>query len=209
MPVTRTRKPTEVRRREIAEAVLRVIGQQGATSLTAATIAAQVGITPGALFRHFTSLEDILEAAVERAVEQVAATFPDPGGAPVDRLMAIAAARVDLLARNGGIAWLLLSDPVYLTLPERALRHLGDLVTRSRKFLLEAIRAGARDGTIRSDVAPEVLLVLFTGTVHAIVGTAGVHRRGRQPTPARVLEALRMLLSPISPTTRKNDDDNC
>ena len=203
MSATRTRKPTEVRRREIAEAVLRVIGQQGASSITAATIAAEVGITPGALYRHFTSLDDMLEAAVERAVEQVAATFPDPGCAPFDRLMAIAAARIDLFARNGGIAWLLLSDQVYLTLPERALEHLGLLVRRSRKFLLEAIRAGARDGTIRCDVAPEVLLVLFSGTVHAIVGTAGVHRRGQQPTPARVLAALRLLLSPMSPTTRK------
>lgn len=203
MSATRTRKPTEVRRREIAEAVLRVIGQQGASSITAATIAAEVGITPGALYRHFTSLDDMLEAAVERAVEQVAETFPDPGCAPFDRLMAIAAARIDLFALNGGIAWLLLSDQVYLTLPERALAHLGDLVRRSRKFLLEAIRQGAQDGTIRCDVAPEVLLVLFSGTVHAIVGTAGVHRRGRQPTPARVLEALRLLLSPMSPTTRK------
>lgn len=203
MSATRTRKPTEVRRREIAEAVLRVIGQQGASSITAATIAAEVGITPGALYRHFTSIDAMLEAAVERAVEQVAGTFPDPCGAPIDRLMAIAAARIDLFASNGGIAWLLLSDQVYLTLPERALEHLGRLVRRSRKFLLETIRAGARDGTIRCDVAPEVLLVLFTGTVHAIVGTAGVHRRGRQPPPARVLEALCLLLSPISPTTRK------
>lgn len=203
MPVTRIRKPSQVRRREIADAVLRVIGQQGASSLTAATIAAEVGVTPGALFRHFTSLDGILEAAVERAVAQVAATFPDPGGAPVDRLMALAAARIDLFAHNGGIAWLLLSDQVYLTLPERALAHLDDLVRQSRKFLLEAIRAGAKDGAIRSDVAPEVLLLLFTGTVHAIVGTAGVHRRGRQPRPARVLDALRLLLSPMSPTTRK------
>lgn len=202
MPVTRTRKPTEVRRREIAEAVLRVIGQQGATSLTAATIAAEVGVTPGALFRHFTSLDGVLEAAVERAVEQVAATFPDPGAVPVDRLMALAAARIDLFAHNGGIAWLLLSDQVYLTLPEPALAHLDDLVRRSREFLLEAIRAGAKDGTIRCDVAPEVLLLLFTGTVHAIVGTAGVHRRVRQPTPTRVLDALRLLLSPVSPTRK-------
>jgi AcrR family transcriptional regulator len=202
VPVTRTRKPTEVRRREIAEAVLRVIGQQGATSLTAATIAAEVGVTPGAIFRHFTSLDGVLEAAVERAVEQVAATFPDPGAVPVDRLMALAAARIDLFAHNGGIAWLLLSDQVYLTLPEAALAHLDDLVRRSRKFLLEAMRAGAKDGTIRCDVAPEVLLLLFTGTVHAIVGTAGVHRRGRQPTPTRVLDALRLLLSPVSPTRK-------
>ena len=197
MPATRTRKPTEVRRREIAEAVLRVIGEQGATSLTAATIAAEVGITPGALFRHFPSLARILEAAVERAVEETEATFPDPGGAPIERLMAIAAARIDLFRRNRGIAWLLLSDQVYLTLPEGALARLRGLVGRSRKFLLDAIRAGAKGGTIRSDIDPEILLVLFTGAVHAIVGTAGVHRRARRPAPARVLDALRGLLSPI------------
>ena len=60
---TKIRKPTEVRRREIAAATLRVIGQQGASELTTANLALAVDLTPGALFRHFASLDEIARIA--------------------------------------------------------------------------------------------------------------------------------------------------
>lgn len=191
--VSASRKPTEVRQREIAEAVLRIIGEQGATALTAARIADAVGVTSGALFRHFDSLEAILHAAVEVGVEAVEETFPDPALPPIERLRHLAVARIALFSRRPGIAWLLLSDQVYLTVPTAAVDRLRSLVRRSRAFLLEAIRDGVADGSLRGDIAPETLLLIFTGTVHAAVGAAGVHR-SRRSAPD-VLDALFLLLS--------------
>jgi len=195
---TRTRKPTEVRRREIAAAALRVIGQQGASELTTATLALAVGLTPGALFRHFSSLDEILEAAVERAVEQVEATFPSADLSPVERLHTFVSARVELITRTPGLAWLLLSDQVYLTVPQPAIRRLRALVKRSRGFLLTAVHEGIAAGRLRQDIDPQVMLVLITGTVHSLIGTQGVHRSraaARKPKPKHVLDTLFSLLT--------------
>ena len=193
---SQTRKPTEVRQREIAEAVLRVIGDQGARSLTTARIAAEVGVTSGALFRHFASLDAILDAAVDHAVTLVEATFPASDLPAVERLRQLATARIQLIGSHRGLAWLLLSDQVYVTLSDRAVKRLRALVKRSRIFLLDAMREGAEAGSIRSDIAPESLLPIFTGTIHALIGAAGVHRSGEEKPD--VLGALFKLLSPTS-----------
>jgi len=188
-----TRKPTGIRRREIAEAALHVIGRQGASALTAARIAGEVGVTSGALFRHFDSLDAILESAVDAGLEAVEETFPDPSSPAVERLRNIAEARIGLFRKRPGIAWLLMSDQVYLTMPSPAVSRLRAMARKSRTYLLRAIRKAVADGLLRDDVAPEALLLIFTGTVHAIVGATGVHRSRR-----RVPDALDSLFEVLS-----------
>ena len=101
-------------------------------------------------------------------------------------------------------AWLLRSEQAYLTLPEESTALLRDVVKRSRRFLLEAIRDGAARGDIRDDIEPEVLLVPILGTVHALVGMPGVHRAAaRRPDTDRILEALLQMLAPAPGRKRK------
>lgn len=196
------RKPGAARRAEIADAALRLAGERGLTALTAGSLAGAVGVTSGALFRHFPSCDAILTESVRRAVERVDTTFPPPGGAPVDRLLALVRARVALLRRDPGVAWLLRSDEALLALPSPAVEALRDLVGRSRAFLRESVEAGQADGSIRRDVAAAALLPVVTGTLHALAGPPGVHRLAAPARPHDLepaLAALRTLLSPAAP----------
>ena len=136
----RTRKPAPERRREIALAVLRIIGERGLTSLTTATLADEVGVTTGALFRHFASLDEILRETVRHGVEKMEETFPDASLPPLERLLGLARNRVELLRSDSGLEWLLRSEQAYLTLPDEAVASLKALVRRSRRYLLDAIR---------------------------------------------------------------------
>lgn len=194
---TFSRKPGDERRREIAEAAIRLIGTRGISSLTTTALAAEVGLTSGALFRHFTSREAILQEAVRCAALRIERTFPASDLPPLDRLLALVARRVALLSSEPGLAWLLRSDQVFLELPDPAVRKLATLVARSKRFLLTALREGAADGSIRKDIPPEILLVTVIGTVHALIGIPGTHRRVARPSGERhgpVLAALRRLL---------------
>ena len=197
--VTTSRKPSSVRRREIAEAALRVIGEHGATSLTAASLAREVGLTPGALFRHFDTVADIQSAAVDVAIEAVDATFPAEDLPPVERLRTLALRRIELISGTPGLAWLLLSDQVYLCVPAAAVTRLRALVQRSRGFLLAALREGVARGDLRADLDPETMLPIFTGAVHSLIVARGVHqdagRGAPSPSPERVVDALLALLA--------------
>lgn len=200
------RKSTVERREEIARAVLRIIGERGLTTLTAATLAAEVGVTSGALYRHFASLDEIMIETVRFGVVQIEATFPDAGSPPLDRLLQLAEKRVELLRGDRGLAWLLRSDQAYLVLPEQAAQSLRDVARRSRRFLLDALMDGADDGSIRRDIEPEILLVTVLGTIHALIGSGDRHpsHPGRKPPRLdRVLSGFERLLRPPGDTRRQ------
>jgi len=177
------------------------MGERGVTALTTAALAREVGVTTGALFRHFASLDDVLREMVDEALPKVEATFPDPSLPPLERLLTLARNRVVLFGGDPGLAWLLRSEQALLTLPADAVEALRGLLARSRRYLLDAVRQGMRDGSIRDDIEPEVLLVPIMGTIHALAGMPGVHklvRRRRGADPETVIDALSRLLAPSS-----------
>lgn len=194
MPPT-TRKPTAIRRREIAVAALRLIDEEGIRALTSASLARAVGLTPGALFRHFASIDEILSAAVDVAIESAERTFPSGQLPPVERLRSLVVQRIALLRDTPGVAWLLLSDQVQVTVPEDAVERLRGLVQRSRAFLLDGLREGIASGELRQDLSPEQMLPILAGTVHSLVAGRGVHGRPDAPAPDTVVDALFVLLT--------------
>lgn len=196
MAGTTSRKPTAERREQIALAALRRIGERGFAALTTASLAEAVGLSAGALFRHFDSREAILDEAVRLAEQRVEATFPDPAGAALDRLRQLACARIDLLTQEPGIAWLLRSAEALLSLPTGAVTRLRALVQRSRATVRAAIDEAVAAGDLRADVPADVLLLAYTSTVHALVGQPGLQGWGMGSSPAApAIEGLLTLLS--------------
>jgi AcrR family transcriptional regulator len=196
---TSTRKISSVLRQEIAEAVLRIIGERGATALTVAVLAAEVGVTAGALYRHFASIDEILDAAAQLAVERIEETFPPTHWPAPRRLRELAENRIELMQSLPGLAWMLLSDQAYLTVPPSAIEGLRRQVARSKAYLLAALKEGIADGSLRSDLQADRLLVIFTGTVHALIRASSVHGSTPGPRsshPKAVLDTLFTLLAP-------------
>jgi AcrR family transcriptional regulator len=64
------RKPTEIRQEEIKRAFLEIVDSEGLHNLSTRKLAEKVGVTEGALFRHFKSKRDIVLSIVD-SVEQV------------------------------------------------------------------------------------------------------------------------------------------
>ena len=203
---TRTRKTKAERREQTAKAVLRILGDEGITALTTGALATELGLTSGALFRHFPSRDAMLDEAVDHALARVEATFPDPALPARDRLLQLARNRIGLLSADAGIAWLFRSEQVGQCLPPAAIGKLAGMGQRSRRFVLEALTEGAARGSIRNDIEPALLLVPVMGTIHALIGRDGIHdatlRSGRTG-PEQVLSALAILLSPPGGSTGK------
>jgi AcrR family transcriptional regulator len=200
MTITQRKRGAE-RRSEILAAALRVLGQRGASGLTTSALAHEVGLTTGALFRHFRSREEILNAGAHDAVSRLETTFPDPSGPPLDRLLELARNRVRLLGGNGGLRWFLISEEALLVLSPTAQREIRTVVKRSRRFLLDALTDAAGEGSIRTDLEPDQLLVPVMGTIHAAIGLGGAHRRAavRDRATDQVLGTLATLLRPSPP----------
>ncbi len=193
------RKPAAVRKREIAEAAMSICGTHGVAALTTATIAEAIGLSTGAIFRHFGTLEDVLHEAADLAIQKMDATFPDAELPAIERLFDLAQARIELLGNDAGLAWMLTSDEARLRLPKDAAAALMTLVDRSKRFLLKAIADGQRDGTIRDDIGSSVLFVCVMGTIHTLIGMSGIRGKNKKTTrnvkTRSVLDGLRLMLT--------------
>lgn len=63
--------PAEERRAVTVEAVVELAGEQNPSEITTAAIAKRMGLTQGALFRHFPNKDAILQAVMEWVAERL------------------------------------------------------------------------------------------------------------------------------------------
>ncbi len=194
-----TRKSSPERRQEIAEAVLELIGRLGASALTAARISKVVGVSSGAIFRHYPTTDAMLEAATDLAIGRARACFPARDLPPVERIRGLLLARIETIRAHPGLNWLLLSEQAPLTVPTNAIARLQSLVNDSQAFLKSAVNEAIAQGALRSDVPPATMLVLFSGTVRSLSAPTTVHGEAILPSdllsPAAVLDTLFQLLA--------------
>lgn len=167
------RKPAELRRLEITNAILRIVGRCGATGLTAASIAQEVGLTSGALFRHFSSIDEMLSATAERSADLVLASFPEVEHQGLPRLKELMKRRVALLREWPGLVWFLMSDQAATRVPEIARVGLAELARQTRGELTAALLEARAAGEVRSDVSVAAQRTVLLGAVHVLARGAG------------------------------------
>ena len=192
------RKSSEERKQEIVRAVLHLISTEGVKSLTAASIAKQIGVSSGALFKHFADMDSMLIEAATYACSEIDKTFPEGERSAEERLLLLATNRVKLIHSEPGIAWLLRSEEVYKVLPKEGIEILSKMVQKSRSFLMSAIEDGMRDGSLRDDCKPESLLMVVTGTIQNLISKAGFSGRAVSAVEARMNRVLNDLIRMLS-----------
>lgn len=200
MPKSRPGENTQ-KRTAIADAALHVIGTKGIAELTMANLAAELGVTSGALFRHFKSRDEILEEVARRVAELVGGTLPTGDLPPLERIRALFLNRTAVLGREAGIARLVFSDQFTKALPQSAAELIHGVVRQTRAFLLQALREAAEAGLIRRDISPEELLLPVVGTLQHLGFLTALKLEGMgfsRPDPAQVLATLFTLLKPAS-----------
>lgn len=189
------RRSHEERRAEIADAALRIIATRGIAELTVAALAAELGLTGGALYRHFASTNEILVAVADRAVELVDATVPPDDIEPLEWLERFVESRARTVGGHPGVARLLVSDQLAMALPPAAIEHVQGAVRRTFSSIERAIRRGQERGDVRDDIEARDLVPIVAGTVQLLaLARAGSHQ-SRMLAPAKAWATLRTLLA--------------
>lgn len=163
------RQPTADRRRQIADAALRVIAEQGLGRLTTQAIAAEVGITDGTLFRHFSSKEGIVLAALDRVEEQLFAGFPPEDPDPIARLERFFRFRISLVGANPLIARLAFSEELPHAAGPLGARQVESWKRRSLDFVVECVNEAAAQGRLPVGLPARETGVMVLGTLIALV----------------------------------------
>jgi AcrR family transcriptional regulator len=191
------RRSTEVRQAEIADAALRLIATRGIGALTVAALAKEIGLTGGALYRHFESTDAILEAVAARVVSLLVTSLPDPSLPPLEWLERFIESRSSTVAGHAGLARLLFSDQLALALPAPALEHLRTVFKTTSAALVKALAEGQARGEIRRDLEPMELVPIVMGSVQMLVLSQAGTIMPRMTSAPKVWSTLRRLLEPV------------
>lgn len=159
--------PTLVRKEQIVEAALRILGGKGASKLKIADIAKEMGLAPSALYRHFRNRDSILSAILEHIRMKLHANLEmvrQETDNAVERLRQMLFLHGRLILRQQGIPRIIFSDEIWGRQPERRQR-LYRIVTGYLSELEDMIREGQEKGQIRQGISAEVVARLFFGIV--------------------------------------------
>lgn len=158
---------TQVRREQIAWAALRLVAGGGLKRLSMAAIARQVGFGPTAVYRHFKSKDEVLDAALalvgtklQENVKAVHAEAEDP----LERLRRLLARHIALIRDNDAIPRVVFSEDFYAGHPERKLRMYRG-IQMYLKQVAQIIRQGQASGQVETDFDAEDAAVMFLGLV--------------------------------------------
>ena len=165
--MSREKLHTEVRRDQLTDATLAVVADHGLRGLSIAAVARRVGLTPSAIYRHFTGKDAMLDAVLERLRERlhgaIAAARAETTD-PVEALHRLLERHTQLVRRNRALPRIVLSDDYHLGHPERR-RRLLDVFSGYLDGVADIVRQGQRLGSIRSDVNARSLAILFLGLI--------------------------------------------
>jgi len=163
------RQPTEERRRQIADAALKIIAERGLGRFTTQAIAAEIGVSDGMIFRHFASKEDIVLAALDRVEERLFEGFPPEDADPLVRLELFFRFRASLVGANPVIARLAFSEELPHAAGPRGAQQVESWKQRSLDFIVSCVDEAAAQGRIPRGLPVREVGVMVLGTLIALV----------------------------------------
>lgn len=165
------RLPTEERQAEIVAAALRMARDTSPPQITTAGIAAAVGVSQGAVFKHFASKDAIWLAAMAWVHTQLleALDAAAAGAArDIDALRSMFDAHIGFVVAHPGVPRVIfheLQNPA----DSPVKREVRSLLQQYRQRLLDRLQAAARQGEVAPGTDLDAAATLFVGMLQGLV----------------------------------------
>ncbi len=186
----RRRQPTARRRRQIAEAALTLLGSSGRTALTAKNLGAAVGISDGAVFKHFPNKAAIVEEAISTFESLLDGPEIPSDRTPLEGLRIFFLHRVSRVRAHPEILGLAFSNHLEAAAGEQGAERVRRIMARSVAFVRRRLREAQKAGEVRTGASPEVLAWMVLGVLRA----TATRRTGRV-SPERIWDEVASTLA--------------
>jgi len=176
LPSKRMYQSTEQRQSATIEAVVHLCGEQDPSTLTTARIADEIGLSQGALFKHFPNKNSLWEAVAGWVAGQLAERVfgvADQYERADQALEAMFLAHISFIARHPGIPRLMLGE---LQKPGNApaKRIIRKTLANYRQKVVALLNLGIEQTCISPTIDTEAAAVLYIGAIQGLVVQAMV-----------------------------------
>jgi AcrR family transcriptional regulator len=163
--------PAEERRIVTVEALVKLAAEQNPNDITTAAIARHMGLTQGALFRHFPNkaalLQTVMEWVTERLLSKLEkATLAAPSA--ITALEAMFLAHAEFVAEHPGVPRILFGE-LQRSEKTASKRLVQTLIKQYGERLQRLIEGGKKNGELDAQLDTEAAALLFIGSIQGLV----------------------------------------
>ncbi|NYT63228.1 TetR/AcrR family transcriptional regulator [Alcaligenaceae bacterium] len=163
--------PADERRAVTVLAVIKLASTQNPSDITTAAIASEMGLTQGALFRHFPTKDAILQAVMAWVAENLLACIDQAmqdASTPLAALEGMYMAHIGFVAKHPGVPRIIFSE--LQRAGETAAKHIVQtLLLHYGERLRKVINNGKAQGELDPLLDTNAAATLFVGTIQGLV----------------------------------------
>lgn len=166
-----SRLPTEARQAEIIAVALRLVQDRSPAGITTTDLAQAIGLSQGALFKHFPSKDAIWLGVMAWVAEHLLGVLHDAAEqstTPLEALRAVFDAHVDFVVAHPGVPRVIFHE--LQQAQDSALKQqVRGLMQGYRQLLLRLLHSAVQSGAAAADLDTSAAATLFVGIVQGLV----------------------------------------
>jgi AcrR family transcriptional regulator len=160
-----TRETTDIRQAQIKKAVLEIIAEEGLHNMSTRNLAKKIGLTEGAIFRHFSSKRDIIKGIMDDVATDLIGSLRNialKSDKAEKKLFDYLCRNIKYLKENRGITILLFSEAAHLG--DKELKEkLNQILSEQKQFIIKIVKDGIAEGVWDKNVNAEDLAIIYMG----------------------------------------------
>jgi AcrR family transcriptional regulator len=170
--MVQTHKNTAVRKKQIIGAARKVIIKYGSEHVTIKRIAKEVGISEGAIYRHFKSKGDILSLVADDIEDNLLGDITRASSkehSSLEVLDSVLRSHLSTIEQRRGISFQVIAEIISLgdkKLNKKIYETIDKYIHRLADFLSEGIKSGEVRGDINIEAAATLLFGITQGLVN-------------------------------------------
>ena len=159
------------RQKEIIKSAVSLIAKNGIEGLTTKALAASVGISEPALYRHFSNKAEIVRAMIASFDSDVENLKKTQSGWQF--IKAFFAHRIEQVRTEPALANIIYSEELFIHNGDYA-DLMKEMMHKHRTMIMENIVIASKNGIIRNDIAPEMVFRILAGSLRLLIKQYGM-----------------------------------
>ena len=158
------------RQKQIVEMAIKLTAEHGIQSVTIKNLAKEIGVSEPALYRHFKSKFDILNAVIDYFIMMIKPTTKelDKMENTIEAIRILFNNHLKIFEKNNNLARIIFSESNFKN-DDRLLRKIKNLMETSMERILTVIKKGQQNGQIRKDIQPVSIFRMIIGSLRLLV----------------------------------------
>lgn len=161
-----------MRQRQIVSAARRLIVKYGSEHVTVRRVAKEIGVSEGAIYRHFKSKRDVLSLLIDDVENTLLGDIEDyyePGANVLDTLEKVVLSDVSSVEQKKGVSFQVIAEIVSLgdrKLSSKAYDVINEYIKHIKNILSEGVKSGIVREDIDLDAAASLLFSIIQGLIN-------------------------------------------